>query len=54
MFQDAHLTLNNAAEVIGKVQQDLSVKVFQATDFGSNLGGSGSSFGWYRKILTMN
>lgn len=36
--QDAHLQLNNAAEVVGKVQQDLSIKVFQATDFGSNIG----------------
>lgn len=30
--------LNNAAEVVGKVQPDLSVKVYQATDFGSGLG----------------
>ena len=36
--QDAHLQLNNAAEIVGKVQQDLSIKVFQATDFGSNIG----------------
>ena len=36
--QDAHLQLNNAAEVVGKVQQDLSIKVFQATDFGSTIG----------------
>lgn len=36
--QDAHLTLNNAVEIIGKVQPDLSVKVFQAMDFGSNMG----------------
>ncbi|KAI4243334.1 MAG: hypothetical protein L6R40_003506 [Gallowayella cf. fulva] len=35
--QDAHLTLNNAVEIIGKVQPDLSVKVFQAMDFGSNI-----------------
>ncbi|KAL8942992.1 MAG: hypothetical protein Q9216_001348 [Gyalolechia sp. 2 TL-2023] len=35
--RDAHLTLNNAAEIIGKVQPDLSVKVFQAMDFGSNI-----------------
>ena len=35
--QDAHLVPNNAAEVIGKVQPDLSVKVFQAMDFGSNI-----------------
>ncbi|MCJ1375745.1 hypothetical protein MMC20_006982 [Loxospora ochrophaea] len=37
--RDAHLTLNNAAEIVGKVQPDLSVKVFQATDFGNNIGG---------------
>lgn len=36
--QDAHLSLNNAVELVGKVQQDLSVKVYQATDFGSNIG----------------
>ncbi|KAL8998289.1 MAG: hypothetical protein Q9169_002603 [Polycauliona sp. 2 TL-2023] len=35
--RDAHLTLNSAVEVIGKVQPDLSVKVFQASDFGSNI-----------------
>ncbi|MCJ1407535.1 hypothetical protein MMC19_001606 [Ptychographa xylographoides] len=35
--RESHLTVGNAAEVIGKVQQDLSVKVLQATDFGSNL-----------------
>jgi len=38
MIQDAHLSLNNAVEVVGKVQSDLSVKVYQATDFGSNIG----------------
>ena len=36
--QDAHLQLSNAAEIVGKVLPDLSVKVFQATDFGSNIG----------------
>ncbi|KAI4279325.1 MAG: hypothetical protein LQ337_000356 [Flavoplaca oasis] len=35
--RDAHLTLNNAVEIIGKVQPDLSIKVFQAMDFGSNV-----------------
>jgi len=38
MVQESHLTVSNAAEIIGKVQSDLSVKVLQATDFGSNLG----------------
>jgi hypothetical protein len=36
--QDAHLTLNHAAEIIGKIQPDLSVKVLQATDFGAGFG----------------
>ncbi|KAK7529513.1 replication factor A protein 3 [Phyllosticta citribraziliensis] len=35
--RDAHLTPNNAAEVIGKVNADLSVKVLTSTDFGSNI-----------------
>ncbi|KAL9045485.1 MAG: hypothetical protein Q9214_001476 [Letrouitia sp. 1 TL-2023] len=35
--RDAHLTPHNAVEVIGKVQPDLSVKVFQAMDFGGNI-----------------
>ena len=30
--------LNNAAEIIGRVQPDLTVKSYQATDFGSNFG----------------
>jgi hypothetical protein len=37
-MQDSHLTLNNAVEVVGKVQHDLTVKVFQAMDFGPNIG----------------
>ncbi|KAL9589680.1 MAG: hypothetical protein Q9203_001523 [Teloschistes exilis] len=36
--RDAHLTLNNAVEIIGKVHPDLSVKVLQAMDFGPNIG----------------
>lgn len=36
--QDSHLALNNAVEVVGKVQQDLSIRVFQATDFGTGIG----------------
>ncbi|KAK8189422.1 replication factor A protein 3 [Phyllosticta capitalensis] len=35
--RDAHLTPNNAVEVIGKVNADLSVKVLTSTDFGSNI-----------------
>ncbi|MCJ1269243.1 hypothetical protein MMC22_009133 [Lobaria immixta] len=38
--REAHLTLNNAAELVGKVQPDLSIKAFQATDFGNNIGAS--------------
>jgi replication factor A3 len=30
-------------EVVGKVQSDLSVKVYQATDFGSDMGTVASS-----------
>ncbi len=37
MKQDSHLTLNNAVEIVGKVQPDLSIKVFQATDFGDGI-----------------
>ncbi|KAG8530415.1 uncharacterized protein KY384_004917 [Bacidia gigantensis] len=36
--RDAHLQMGNAAEIVGKVQQDLSVRAFQAVDFGSNIG----------------
>lgn len=32
--QDAHLQLNHAVEIIGKVQNDLSVRVMASTDFG--------------------
>ncbi|KAL0253107.1 hypothetical protein SLS55_010558 [Diplodia seriata] len=35
--RDSHLTLNNAVEVIGKVNSDLSVRVLTSTDFGSNI-----------------
>ena len=31
---DAHLTVGNAVEIVGKVNQDLSVKVLKATDMG--------------------
>jgi hypothetical protein len=41
-FQDSHLQLNHAVEIIGKVQNDLSVRVMASTDFGpeGNIGGS--------------
>jgi len=32
--QDSHLQLNHAVEIIGKVQNDLSVKVMASTDMG--------------------
>ena len=37
-MQDAHLTVNHAVEVIGKVQNDLSVRVLVSTDFGTGIG----------------
>ena len=36
--RDSHLTVGNAIEIVGKVNQDLSIKVLQATDLGPNLG----------------
>ncbi|OQO14173.1 hypothetical protein B0A48_01049 [Cryoendolithus antarcticus] len=32
--RDSHLQLNHAVEIIGKVQNDLSVRVMACTDFG--------------------
>ncbi|WPH01977.1 replication factor A protein 3 [Acrodontium crateriforme] len=34
LTRDSHLQLNHAVELIGKVQQDLSVRVLTATDLG--------------------
>jgi len=34
--RDAHLTVGNAVEIVGKVGGDLSVRVLKATDLGSN------------------
>lgn len=36
--QDSHLTVGNAIEIVGKVNQDLSVKVLKATDMGTGFG----------------
>jgi replication factor A3 len=36
--QDAHLAVGHAVEVIGKVDQNLHIKVQAATDFGTNIG----------------
>lgn len=40
IFKDCHLQNNHAFEFIGKVQQDLSVRVLASTDFGpeGNIG----------------
>ncbi|KZF26636.1 replication factor A protein 3 [Xylona heveae TC161] len=35
--RDCHLVLNNAVEIVGKVNPDLTVRVLAATDFGSNI-----------------
>ncbi|KAI9743842.1 MAG: hypothetical protein M1818_002576 [Claussenomyces sp. TS43310] len=35
--RDSHLTVGNAIEIVGKVNQDLSIKVLRATDMGTNL-----------------
>lgn len=37
-MKEAHLTVNHAVEIIGKVQGDLSVRVLTSTDFGENIG----------------
>jgi len=34
--RDAHLTVGNAVEVVGKVNRDLTVKVLSATDMGKD------------------
>ncbi|MCJ1247369.1 hypothetical protein MMC30_004583 [Trapelia coarctata] len=48
--RESHLTVSNAAEIIGKVQPDLSVKVLQAMDFGSNFGEDNSSLPLFTPI----
>jgi hypothetical protein len=44
--QESHLQLNHAVEVIGKVQQDLSVRVLSSTDLGpeGSVGKSAHSY----------
>ena len=34
LSRDAHLTVGNVVEVLGKVNQDLSIKCFKAIDMG--------------------
>ncbi|CAD6444066.1 47fd00dc-1b66-4a3c-a15a-1d59ef50c4cd [Sclerotinia trifoliorum] len=36
LSRDSHLQVGSAIEIVGKVNQDLSVKVLKATDFGTN------------------
>lgn len=36
--QDSHLVMGHAFEIVGRVQNDLSVKVLMSTDFGTNIG----------------
>lgn len=36
--QDSHLLVGNAAQLIGKVNPDLSIKVLTSMDLGSNVG----------------
>jgi hypothetical protein len=36
--QDSHLAVGHAVEIIGKVDQNLHIKVQAATDFGTNIG----------------
>ncbi|CAO2651807.1 Nn.00g000900.m01.CDS01 [Neocucurbitaria sp. VM-36] len=36
--RDSHLAVGHAVEVIGKVDQNLHIKVQAATDFGTNVG----------------
>lgn len=38
--QDSHLSVGHAVEVIGKVDQNLALKVQASTDFGTNIGNS--------------
>ncbi|KAI9740228.1 MAG: hypothetical protein M1834_004806 [Cirrosporium novae-zelandiae] len=35
--RDAHISMGSAVEIVGKVQQDLSIKVFQATNWGNDI-----------------
>jgi hypothetical protein len=38
LIQDSHLQPNHAVEIIGKVQNDLSVRVMASTDLGPESG----------------
>ncbi|KAI9850272.1 MAG: hypothetical protein M1838_005955 [Thelocarpon superellum] len=38
LTRDSHLKLDNGAEVVGRVNPDLTIKVLAATDLGSSVG----------------
>lgn len=42
--QDSHLVMNHAFEIVGRVTNDLNVKVDQALDFGVDFGMLRSKF----------
>ncbi|KAL2075485.1 hypothetical protein VTL71DRAFT_428 [Oculimacula yallundae] len=44
--RDAHLTVGHAVEIVGKVNQDLSVKVLMAVDMGKDF-----DYGVYREVV---
>ncbi|KAH8599817.1 replication factor A protein 3 [Bisporella sp. PMI_857] len=46
LSQDSHLTPGNAVEIVGKVNQDLTVKVLKATDMGTNI-----DYGAYHSLV---
>ena len=50
--QDSHLAVGHAVEIIGKVDQNLHVKVQAVTDFGTNIGMCMSlfSFSYHRLV----
>jgi replication factor A3 len=61
--RDAHLTVGNMVEIVGKVNSDLSVRVLRATDWGRDgefffssflgvlgLGGGGREWGGERRM----
>ena len=41
--------MGNAAEIVGKVQNDLSIRAYQATDFGSNIGRLALIYSYYSR-----
>lgn len=37
-LQDSHLQVGHAVEIVGKVTNELSVKMLASTDFGTGIG----------------